>query len=194
MINFDKLLEIGRTIEPDFTLMDADKEYYTKLADYFANMREDSPGLYIAGPVGSGKTLSMKIMQLVYGNFMIIPARHIIRDFMQSSKAGMDVIDKYGRYSFKQDSNGGRDMRKPIHLCIDDLGLDEVNSKLYGNQSNVMMEILLDRYDLWVDYGVRTYITSNATSAKIEENYGSRVKDRLKEMTCYIKMVCESKR
>jgi DNA replication protein DnaC len=64
--------------------------------------------------------------------------------------------------------------------CFDDLGT-EVDKKYYGNESNVMAEILLDRYDKQSVKG-KTHVTSNLNSTMLEERYGYRVRSRIREM------------
>jgi len=193
MRNFEEEINrIGKEFVPSFKLSEQDAKYYTTLVQYFTS---GSPkGIYIAGEVGTGKTLSIKIMQRMFGNFSIVSSRHLVREFLQSKVNGMDILDSYGRNSFQKDVNGNRNIKKPIHICIDDLGLDDVNSKLYGNQVNIFMEILLDRYECWIDYGMKTLITTNAPPKIMEECYGTRVRERLREMCEYITITGESKR
>jgi DNA replication protein DnaC len=45
-----------------------------------------------------------------------------------------------------------------------------------------MAEILLSRYDLFVNRKMLTHITTNLSSSEIEELYGERVRSRMREM------------
>jgi len=45
-----------------------------------------------------------------------------------------------------------------------------------------MAEILLSRYDQFCAQGLQTHITTNLTSMDIEEQYGLRVRSRMREM------------
>ena len=65
--------------------------------------------------------------------------------------------------------------------CFDDLGI-EGNLKYYGNECNVMAEILLSRYDLFVSQKIITHITTNLSASEIEELYGNRIRSRMREM------------
>ena len=67
------------------------------------------------------------------------------------------------------------------HYCFDDLGIEN-NIKYYGNECNVMAEILLSRYDLFIGRGLITHITTNLSATEIEEAYGNRLRSRLREM------------
>jgi len=65
--------------------------------------------------------------------------------------------------------------------CFDDLGV-ESSLKYYGNQCNVLGEILLTRYELFVAKGLLTHATTNCNSSENENFYGNRVRSRMREM------------
>jgi len=69
----------------------------------------------------------------------------------------------------------------PKNYCFDDLGV-ESSLKYYGNECNVMAEVLLTRYDLFVAQNLVTHLTTNLSASEIEEAYGNRVRSRLREM------------
>jgi chromate transporter len=77
-------------------------------------------------------------------------------------KGGFSVIYKYSRSTFNYDI--------PKIYCFDDLGTEN-NLKYYGNDCNVMAEILLSRYDLFVSRHMITHITTNLNSTEIEDIY-----------------------
>ncbi|WP_114781863.1 P-loop NTPase family protein [Botryobacter ruber] len=79
--------------------------------------------------------------------------------------------------------------RKAGSYCFDDLGA-ESSLRYYGNMCNVMGEVLLSRYDLFVSQGVKTHLTTNLTSSELEKTYGSRVRSRMREM---FNLVCFEK-
>jgi hypothetical protein len=54
--------------------------------------------------------------------------------------------------------------------------------KYYGNEFNVMAEILLNRYEQFIVHGLLTHITTNLSASEIEEYYGNRVRSRMREM------------
>ena len=96
----EKIESAAKIIEPSFALNAEQKEYYQKITKYF-NKEEGEldikKGLIVCGTVGTGKTLSFRIMQKVFGGINIISTRHIIREYMME---GVSVLDKYGRRSF----------------------------------------------------------------------------------------------
>lgn len=98
---------------------------------------------------------------------------------------GHEVILRYAGISFS--CNG-----LPAIYCFDDLGL-ESNLKYYGNECNVVGEILLSRYDLFVSAGQLTHATTNLNSSEIEQLYGNRVRSRMREMFNLVAFTKEAK-
>jgi len=47
---------------------------------------------------------------------------------------------------------------------------------------NTMAEILLLRYDLFMEQGMITHATTNLNSAGLEERYGNRIRSRMRQM------------
>lgn len=129
-----------------------------------------SKGLLLSGPVGCGKTSLMKLFATLSSkdkSFIIKPAREITMEF---SQYGYDVIHRYSRKR-----------RSPKPICFDDLGI-EPPMRYFGDQINVMGEILLSRYDLYISQGIRTHATTNLNAEELEQRYGARVRSRLREM------------
>lgn len=127
-------------------------------------------GILLTGPIGCGKTCLMTLLRLLLHpaeRFRIVPCRQVSFAFQRD---GFSVI---GRYS----KEGG----KPAVYCFDDLGTEQVQ-RHYGSSCQVMGEVLLSRYDLFVSSGLKTYLTTNLTSTEIEELYGPRVRSRMREM------------
>jgi DNA replication protein DnaC len=68
-----------------------------------------------------------------------------------------------------------------LGICFDDFGT-EVDKKHYGNEANVMTEIILARFMSHENLMAKTHFTTNINSDIIEERYGIRVRSRLREM------------
>ena len=66
-------------------------------------------------------------------------------------------------------------------MCFDDLGVEPAG-RFYGKDCNVMGEILLSRYELFLNHKIRTHATTNLDSDELEERYGSRVKSRMRQL------------
>ncbi len=132
-------------------------------------------GILLSGPIGCGKTTLMKIMRLMpflRRNYKVVSSREIVSEFMLS---GYEVLETYSRGIQREHK------RIPRNYCFDDLGA-ETTSKYFGNECNVMAEILLTRYDLFKEQGVITHATTNLTADELETAYGNRLRSRMREM------------
>ena len=58
----------------------------------------------------------------------------------------------------------------------------DINLKYYENECNVMAEILLTRYDLFISKKLQTHITKNLSASEIENAYGNQGRCWLREM------------
>ena len=111
----------------------------------------------------------LKLFQDTEERLILKSCRDISFEFI---KEGYSVIHKYSKQSFKSEI--------PKAYCFDDLGTEN-NLKYYGNECNVMAEILLSRYDLFISRHMITHLTTNLNSSEIEDIYGTRVRSRLRE-------------
>jgi DNA replication protein DnaC len=165
----------------NYTLQKRDMEILMKLTAYFGKQTEKaeelginlSKGIFLCGPVGAGKTSLIRIFRALLHydlRFLIKPCRDISYEF---SSGGMEVIFKYSKKHFNK--------AKPCTICFDDLGL-EPNSSFFGIKANIMREIILSRYDLFIVNRMITHFTTNFDVDEIENNYGFEVRSRIREM------------
>ena len=164
-----------------FKILETDYQIIYKLIAYFL---KDEPtcfqyninlnkGILLSGPIGCGKTSLMNIMKYLTRTehkFYVKPCRDISFEFIQD---GYQIIHKY--------SKGKLYEYEPKTICFDDLGT-ESNLKYYGNECNVMAEILLSRYDVYIAKRIQTHITTNLSASEIETHYGNRVRSRMREL------------
>lgn len=132
-------------------------------------------GLALVGPAGTGKTALMKFFtsnQMF--SYRIKSMLEITADYKQNGEGAAMF--------YNGNPQGSRnDYGHTIYgYCFDDVGMEEIPAKYYGATKNVFAEVILMR-DLNVPLN-STHITSNIPPPKMEELYGSRVYDRMKDM------------
>lgn len=164
-----------------FKIMENDHPVLYRLIAYFLKDEQTcfrynldlNKGIILSGPVGCGKTSLLSIMKYltpVPHKFSVKACRDISFEFI---KDGYEVIHRY--------ANGKLYISEPKIYCFDDLGVEN-NLKYYGNECNVMAEVLLSRYDIFIAKRIPTHITTNLSASEIEQHYGIRVRSRLREM------------
>jgi len=169
----------------DFRIYGEDRPIIFKLLIWAVRDQENAQrlnlnlnkGLMLTGPIGSGKTSLMTLLR-----FFIPPdIRHNMKSCREVSfefhRNGYEVIRKHSILAYDRSTGG----KKPRALCFDDLGTEQ-NLKYFGNEVNVLGEILLSRYDQFVSDGMLTHLTTNLTAGEIEKFYGSRVRSRMRSM------------
>lgn len=164
-----------------FQIFEEDYPIVYKLIAYFLKDEQAclqfnlnlNKGILLSGPIGCGKTSLMNLMKYltpIEYKFSVKPCRDISFEFIQD---GYQVIHKY--------SKGQLYKSEPKIYCFDDLGLEN-NLKYYGNECNVMAEIILSRYDLYISRHIQTHITTNLSASEIETQYGNRIRSRMREL------------
>lgn len=170
------------------------REKFTELIKYFSgNPSKLNPnkGIYLYGPVGRGKTLIMQSIMIMCNTiekkleaaalnyttqkFYLKNAKTIVNELAENKKH--ETLKRY--YTGI--------------LCIDDLGAEE-GYKLYGNDLNVVGDIIIERYQRYQQSGQLTHATSNTMPEEWKAKYGDRVDSRLHEMFNVVKLLGEDKR
>ena len=170
-----------------FKIYKKDRKILYKLCSYFIKDRERcnklgmdvNKGILLSGPVGCGKTSLMKLFPYLVPhrrNYEMMPCRNIVFGF---NHLGYKTIEDYGNTGF---------------FCFDDLGV-EPPGRFYGKDCNVMGEVLLSRYDFYLQTQrkIKTHATTNLNAQELEERYGNRVRSRMREMFNLIAFDKESK-
>ena len=164
-----------------FKIREVDYDIIFKLIVYFIGDQSETEklgldlqkGILLSGPIGCGKTSLMTLMRFVpplERNHIMKSCRDVSFEFIRE---GYEVIGRYSKMSFNNDH--------PKIYCFDDLGIEQ-NLKYYGNECNIMAEVLLSRYDLFISQKMITHLTTNLSASEIETFYGNRVRSRLREM------------
>ena len=156
-----------------FKIYETDHELIYKLTIYFIRDRVEATqlklsldkGILLTGPVGCGKTSLMKLFSNFPGTagFQFRSCRQLASAFM---KMGFELIESYSGTL--------------ASICFDDLGTEQ-SLKYYGNDTNVMGEILLSRYDRFTESGIKTHCTTNLNATELEAAYGNRIRSRFRE-------------
>ncbi|PSL44136.1 hypothetical protein CLV51_1061 [Chitinophaga niastensis] len=179
-----QLEEHGKNVYgPRFRIDDIDRPVVIKLLAYFlqdeavaaAEGIDLHRGILLTGKIGCGKTSLMTLMRPLAAESYrphMVSCRGISFEF---SKIGYDVISRYSTNAFFPYTNVPK-----VH-CFDDLGLEQTVN-YWGNNCNVMGEILLSRYDLFISNKMITHVTTNLNSQELEEVYGNRLRSRMRAM------------
>ncbi len=168
-----------------FQIIPEDYELVQKLITWFMQDEQQAQkfginlqkGILLSGPIGCGKTSLMAIMRMMVKpqrRFGIKSCREITFDFI---KDGYEVIQRHSTHAYSNTTN----QSIPYTTCFDDLGA-ESTFRYYGNQCNVMGEILLSRYDHYINNHMITHATTNLSASELESCYGNRVRSRMREM------------
>ncbi|WP_445737695.1 ATPase [Mariniflexile sp.] len=169
-LNAKGKLVLGET----FRIFEEDREILFKLCNYAikdaANCKrlgiDLKKGILLSGPVGCGKTSLMTLLRYIVPYqkpYKIIPARNIVFGF---NHVGYKTIEDYGSTNY---------------FCFDDLGVEPIG-RHYGKDCNVLGEVMLSRYDLFLEHGVKTHATTNLNAQELETRYGNRVRSRMREL------------
>lgn len=168
----------------DIIIDENNKDIIFNMCKYFTNetgILELENGIMLSGGVGCGKTTLMKLFNDNPKNsFIVVSCRKVAQEFAnggQDNKGGFKAIEKYFNKIYGTRNRFGHN---EYGICFDDLGT-ESEKKNFGNNLNVMAEILLNRYDNQLLKGM-THITTNLTADEIEQYYGTRIRSRMREM------------
>ena len=132
-----------------------------------------SKGILLSGPIGCGKTSIMNLIRPFaspLSEYKIKTCREISFEF---AKNGFDVISNYTQKQSHQSRLSA--------YCFDDLGTEQ-QIKHFGNDCNVMAEILITRYEQFVENNSITHLTTNLSTSEIEMLYGNRLRSRMRQM------------
>lgn len=157
-----------------FELHPEDREILFKLANYFVRDFgackklgiDPDKGILLSGPVGCGKTSLMKLFRYLVPHrrpYEVIPARNVTFGF---NHIGYKIIEDYGNGSF---------------YCFDDLGVEPMG-RYFGKDCNVLGEVVLSRYEYFLNHGIPTHATTNLNAQELEERYGKRVRSRMRQL------------
>lgn len=169
---------------PGYIVDDSNREIFETLCLYFSNdpafeMQGEgfsiNKGVMLYGPVGCGKTSLMKMFAInSFRPFAIASCRSVADSYAVEGSPALY------RYSGLQPVFPEQNFGIPeIGRCFDDLGTED-DKKNFGNQVNVMQDILFKVYDAGLMGNF--HMTTNIIGQQIEEQYGARIRSRMREM------------
>lgn len=163
--------------------------YFTRDVKFIDAGYSFNKGLLVYGNIGCGKTTLMRsFAKNTYQSYSVVSCRMVADKYKAD---GMNGITKYTdvlKNIFPHNYYGHTE----LGWCFDDLGT-ESSKKHYGDNLNVMAEILLNWYDKKGIGFNKIHMTSNLSADEIEEFYGSRVRSRMREMFNLIEFDVDSK-
>jgi len=186
MTGREKILQVGQKLYgEEFNLEEeVRRNSYRIVFEILRNgldSEKESLGAMIIGPIGVGKTALMRVMQKLFMEtsraFKTLDCREI-PVLMEYFKVH-EIMEMYGQ-NLKMD------------LYMDDIGIGEAVYNKFGNTTNMISEIIMSRYNLFIAEGYKTHISSNKPTFLDPEKYpdiitltkiyGDRTVDRLREM------------
>lgn len=176
---------------PRFAVDEVNKPFIQQLLAYFSANHsvcqtmdiDHKKGLLLMGPVGCGKTTLITLGAAFFARqrFRIVTTRLIRQQFM---KDGFSALLRYGSESYRVKHLGYGPVLQydqPITYCLDDVGT-ESPVKHFGNPCNVVTEVVLERYDQYVQRELITHLTTNLDAQAFTQRYHMRVRSRLRAM------------
>lgn len=130
-------------------------------------------GIILSGPVGCGKTSLMFLLNYFFQTgheYKMKSCRDIAFEF---AAKGYEALVPFTKKETKQ--------TRMNTYCFDDLGTEK-QIKHFGNECNVMAEIILTRYDSFIYHKTMTHVTTNLSASELEAFYGDRVRSRMRQM------------
>jgi hypothetical protein len=181
--------------------VDNDNRAQVKLVcQYFAGVEtpeiNPSKGLALLGNVGVGKTYLMAFFfQNQLQSYTMANCRKIegqwVEEAAAKDKPAQGVISRYSA-PIQGATNSNPFAHVHLGVCFDDLGTETSPSKAYGEEKNVLAEILMNRYESGMPYNM-THVTTNLSAHDIGIKYGNRIRDRFREMFNVINFPNEAK-
>lgn len=130
-------------------------------------------GLLISGPEGCGKTAIMHLCKPFFGKrfaFELHSSKSISFDY---ARLGFEALHSFLHYQYKY--------TRPKTYCFDDFGAESIQ-KHFGNECEVMKEILEARHRAFLATGVQTHLITPLTPSELEHKYGTRLRNQLRSM------------
>lgn len=147
-------------------------EQQQKVEDYFNDKSNQTKSLLLYGPNGTGKSTAIK----EYTGVMW--SGSALQYASRLAEKGTSYLETYIMHD----------------MYIDDLGRERTTVSNFGDKINPLHDLIHYRYDVYINRGYKTHISTNLSFTEIEERYGVPIADRIKEMCEVIEFKGESLR
>lgn len=141
---------------------------------------DPNKGILLMGQPGTGKSHLMNFFNKnPKASYLVATTVHVAERYRTNwIYEGLNAVDYYS--CLPKATVGHPFNQTQMGYCFHDLGVEGIK-KNYGNEMNVMETVLFNRYEQKLPFYM-THITTNLNADQIEEFYGSRIRNRLKEM------------
>ncbi|SFI78695.1 hypothetical protein [Myroides guanonis] len=130
-------------------------------------------GLFINGPEGSGKSAIMHLLKPFFGKRFSFESKSCKTISFEYARKGFEALHPYLHQSGKY--------TRPRIYCFDDFGTESIQ-KHFGNECDVMKEIMCVQYEEFIEKGHISHIVSELTPSEIEKKYGTKMRNQLRTM------------
>lgn len=181
---YNLLLQTKSKTGKHFELTEWNAPVIKQLCLYFSNDErfegDLNKGILLMGNPGSGKTHLMNFFaKNPKASYSLPTCKQLCQWYVNGwTSNDMSVIEAYS--ALKDAGSGHQWNQKHLGYCFGDLGAEE-DAKHYGNNRNVIEEIIFSRYENNTPF-IYTHFTTNLNAKEIEARYGERFRDRVKEM------------
>jgi len=164
------ILNLAKSIEADFQLTDENKTVLNDLLMYFIGRELDrNKGIWISGPVGTGKTLLFQIFK-IYSSEILRKNSFIEQRYSELiAKFNKDEFEALSKYDISS-------------ILIDDIGVGQIEVNHFGNEIN-FIDLLIDfRYSALKYKKKITHVTTNLYPNQFKDLVDKRTFSRMQEM------------
>ena len=162
--------------------------YYFAMDEKFTG--DPKKGIMLIGKPGVGKTHLMNFFVKNPKASYMVPTCKIIAEKYATkwSSEEKSTIEYYSE--LKRADFGHQWDQTYLGFCFGDLGAETVAS-YFGNRRNVIEEIIFNRYEANLPFHF-THFTTNLNAKELEDKYGARFRDRVREMCNVFNLTGES--
>lgn len=168
--------------ENNYWLIEKLLQYFNGHPDFEKGGNDFHKGIMIFGPIGTGKSILMKIFKEYCfktsskHQFLIENSNTVVKKYKKNAIDGITKYTEKTKIKFEQDL-------RPIVLMINDLGAEKTMEASFGPSEDVIANLLDERYEIFQDLpGIVTHVTTNLNNEGLQKRYGNRIHSRIVAM------------